>query len=129
MRISLRALLSLKVMVYSLWPVTAWATQITLANSLMAVPPLAWLMVFILSTVSGLASLLNSLKAEDSRHWLLLTTAHMLGSWLSGFIMFLIAEDTAVSDLMETVFIAIAAYSGAKLTEKASELMLSKVGK
>lgn len=129
MRISLRALLSLKVMVYSLWPATAWATQITLANSLMAVPPLAWLMVFILSTVSGLASLLNSLKSEDSRHWLLLTAAHMLGSWLSGFIMFLIAEETATSDLMETVFIAIAAYSGAKLTDKASELMLSRIGK
>ena len=50
---------AIKAVVYTLWPATTWAAQITLGNTLATVPALAWLMVFILSTVSGLAALLN----------------------------------------------------------------------
>ena len=64
--------MAVKMVTYLLMPATAWATSITLHESLIQVPLLSWLMVLVLSTVWGLAALLTRLRdaTEVRRPWL-----------------------------------------------------------
>lgn len=125
--ISRTSLAALKFVVYLLWPATAWATQITIGQTLADVPLLAWLMVFILSTVSGLAALLNSLKLELPKRWPVFIGAHMLGSWLAGVLLFFGLEGAETADLVEAVAIGLGSYAGARLMDKWSDTFVSKI--
>lgn len=122
-----QTLWALKLVVYLLWPVTAWATQITLADTLMAVPGLAWAMVFILATVSGLAALLNALKAGLPPKWAIFVAAHLMGSWLAGILVFFAMEQADIADMTEAVSIGLGSYAGARLMDKWSEFLIRKV--
>lgn len=121
-----RALLAVKAVVYTLWPVTTLAAQITLGTTLSTVPALAWLMVFILSTVSSLAALLNKLKTDTPSHVKTYVAAHMLGSWLAGVLTFFVMEAADLADFTEAVGIALAAYAGARLMDKWADAFVSK---
>ena len=129
MAITKNALRVLKCIVYTLWPMTAVATQVTLGDTLLAVPNLAWLMVFILSTVSGLAAVLNALKGAIPARWVIFVSAHMSGSWLAGLLVFLAVESSNVPDLLEAVLIGLGSYAGAKLMDKWSDTVLSRLPK
>lgn len=108
----------LKLIIYLLWPTTAWATGITLGTTLTEVPILAWLMVIILSAVSGLAALLNRIKVDAPVNLFVFVLAHMMGSLLAGFVTFFMAEGANLPDMAEAPAIALAAYAGAALMDK-----------
>lgn len=122
-----QTLWALKLVVYLLWPVTAWAAQITLADTLMAVPGLAWAMVFILATVSGLAALLNALEAGLPPKWAIFVAAHLMGSWLAGILVFFAMEQADIADMTEAVSIGLGSYAGARMMDKWSEFLVRKV--
>lgn len=122
-----RSLAAVQAIIYTLWPTTIWAAQITLGESLSSVPGLAWLMVFILSTVSGLAALLNRLKTETPPRLAVFVAAHMLGSWLAGVITFFGVEVLDQHDLLEAVAIALGAYAGARAMDRWSDSFVDKV--
>lgn len=125
--ISRTSLAALKLIVYLLWPATAWATQITIDQTLADVPLLAWLMVFILSTVSGLAALLNALKVDLPKRWPIFIGAHMLGSWLAGILLFFGLEGAETADLVEALAIGLGSYAGARLMDRWSEMFVNKI--
>ena len=118
----------LKAIVYLLWPTTAWATAITLGTTMAEVPLLAWLMVVILSTVSGLAALLNRIKVDMPVRLAPFACAHMLGSLVAGVLVFLVCEQADAPDMVEAVSIALAAYAGAALMDKWAARFADKVG-
>lgn len=111
-------ILAIKCIVYTLWPMSAWATAITLGETVAAVPSLAWLMVLVLSTVSGLAALLSRLRDEAPPRVAVFVLAHMLGSVLAGVLTFFATEGADVNDFAEAVAIGLAAYAGAKLMDR-----------
>ena len=120
---------ALRITVLLLWPMTAWATSVTLGASLSEVPFLAWVMVLILSLISGLAALLTRWREADPVRPVLFAVSHMLGSLLAGFLVFLIAEHLDRPDFEEAVFIAVAAFAGARLIDAAAMRMISGVEK
>lgn len=121
-------LIALKLCVWSMWPVTAWATSITLGSTLTEVPLLAWLMVLILSSVSGTAALLNRLKTEDPERPVTFVISHMVGSLLAGVLAFLAAEAIDTNDLAEALAIGLAAYAGAKLIDAWADRFITTAG-
>ena len=121
-----RWLLAIKAIVYTLWPITAWATAITLGETMSGVPLLAWLMVSVLSTVSGLAALLSRLRDDTPPRLLVFVVSHMLGSIVSGFVVFLACEGANLDDFVEAVSIALAGYAGAKLMDRWSDKLVDE---
>lgn len=121
-----QTLLCLQLIVYLLWPACAWATGVTLGETLATVPLLAWMMVFILSTVSGLAALLNRLKDSTPPKLRLFVASHMLGSALSGLLIFFISTGAEVGDFYQAGLIATAAYAGAKFLDAAADKLVKK---
>lgn len=121
-----KRLLAIKCVVYTLWPMSAWATAITLDRTVAAVPWLAWLMVLLLSTVSGLAALLSRLRQEMPARMWVFVAAHMLGSVLAGLLTFFAAEGADVNDFAEAVVIGLAAYAGAKLMDRWSDKFVER---
>lgn len=119
-------LVCLKFIVFLLWPITCWATGITLGTTLNEVPLLAWLMVLILSTVSGLAALLNRIKTEMPARLVPFVAAHMAGSLVAGVLAFFAAEQMDAPDMAEAVSIALAAYAGAAFMDKWSARFVDK---
>jgi peptidoglycan/LPS O-acetylase OafA/YrhL len=120
-------LMCLKAIVYLLWPTTVYAASITLGDTLHDVPLLAWLMVLIVSTLSGLAALLNRIKTDMPPNLALFVIAHMAGSLLAGGVAFLVGEQADVADMAEAVSIALAAYAGAALMDKWAAKFTDKV--
>lgn len=125
----LRWLLAVKMLVYGLlWPVTCWATAITLGETMRTVPTLAWLMVLVLSAVSGLAALLSRLRDQAPERLTLFVVSHMLGSLVAGLLVFFICEGADINDFTEAVAIALAAYAGAKLIDRLSDKFTERAG-
>lgn len=126
-----RSLWAIQVVIYLLWPSTIFAAQVTLSNSITGVPIAAWVMVFILSTVSSLAALLSRLKVDTPPRLALFVTSHVLGSWLAGLLSFLLAQavkDTyGMHDFVSVVFIALSSYAGATLMDRASSALTNRV--
>lgn len=117
----------LKVVIYLLWPTCAWATGVTLGETLATVPALAWTMVFMLSTISGLAALLNRLKDDTPKKLRLFVTSHMLGSALAGLLIFFMSTGAGVADFYQAGLIATAAYAGAKFLDAAADRLVTKI--
>jgi len=99
---------------------------VTLAETLATVPLLAWTMVLMLSTISGLAALLNRLKDETPMRLRLFVAAHMLGSALAGTLIFFISAGAGVADFYQAGLIATAAYAGAKFLDAASDRLVTE---
>lgn len=120
---------ALRFTIFLLWPMTAWATSVTLGTTLGEVPVLAWSMVFILSLISGLAALLTRWREADPTKPILFAVSHMLGSLLAGFLMFLVAEILNRPDFEEAALIAVAAFAGARLIDAAAVRLITQVEK
>lgn len=121
-------LICIKTIVYMLWPTAVFAASITLGDTLHEVPLLAWLMVLIVSTLSGLAALLNRIKNDMPQNLALFVIAHMAGSLLAGLLTFLACEQADLADMAEAVSIALAAYAGAALMDKWAAKFADKIG-
>ena len=121
--------LTLRVIVWLLWPATTWATSITLDATLAAVPALAWLMVLVLSCVSGLAALLARWNESEPEKPRLFAAAHMAGSLLFGLVVFLACENADLADFAEAMFIAIGAYAGARGMDAVSKRLVEVVSR
>lgn len=113
-----------------LWPMVTWAAGVTLSKTFNDIPKSAWGIVFILSLVSGLVSLLQRLKdemmkPEDETNirnaWRWFTLAHMVGALFAGMVSFLVAESFAIKDLLEAVFIAVLSYAGARILDRVAD--------
>lgn len=113
-----------------LWPMITWAAGMTLSKTFNDIPPSAWGIVLVLSTVSGLVSLLQRLKdemmkPEDETNirfaWKWFAVAHLIGALFVGLISFLIAEAFEIKDLLEAVFIAILSYAGARVMDRVAD--------
>jgi hypothetical protein len=113
-----------------LWPATTYAASVTLGDTLGQVPAFAWIVVFGLSFVSGLVSLLQRIKDEMRtvegeatlrRSWRWYTAAHMLGALFVGLMAFMIAEGVGIGDFYEAVFIAALSWGGARVMDKLAD--------
>ena len=122
-----RVVLALQAVVYLLWPPVIWAATITLDQSLGKVTVLVWAMVLVLSTVSALAALLNRLKQSVPPRLGFFVSSHMLGSWLSGVLMFLIGEAFDIHDFVEVVIIVVGSYGGANLIDRWAVSLANRV--
>jgi len=117
---------SLRFIVLLLWPLTGWATGVTLGTTLIEVPLLAWAMVTILSLVSGLAALLTRWRELEPQNPWLFASSHMLGSIVAGFVTFLFAEQSNMPDFPEAALIAISAHAGARLIDALASRLVAK---
>lgn len=126
-----RSLGAVQAVTWLLWSNVAYAAQVTLSGSLTNVPAAAWMMVFILSTVSSLAALLSRLKIDTPPRVGLFVASHVLGSWMAGLLCFLAVEavgDTyVIHDFVEVILIALASYGGAQLMDRASTAFTNRV--
>lgn len=122
-----RTLQAVQLVVYALWPVTTFAAQITLGESVVAVPGLAWAIIFILSTVSSLAALLNRLKIDTPPRLPIFVASHVLGSWLAGVLMFFVGTAMDLHNFFVVGAIAIGSYAGAQLMDRWSQAFTNRV--
>ena len=112
------------------WPATTYAASVTLSQTINSVPASAWVIVFVLATVSGLVSLLQRLKDElmkpegetqIRKAWKWFTAAHLAGALFMGMLSFLIAEAFDLKDYWEAIFIALMSWAGARAVDRLSD--------
>jgi hypothetical protein len=106
-----------------MWPITATAASITFGEKLTSIPALSILMTLLLSTLSGVTSLLNAMKREYEQNktidrlWLFISSK-LLGSNLAGLLAFLGSEYWGVPDTAIAIAIILAAFGGGPLIER-----------
>ena len=116
------AYLLLRALLIVLWPpAVVAATGITLDVTVGEIPLGVWSIIMILSTMGGLTSLLHRLKLEVPSAIVLYVASHMLMAWFAGAAAFFVLEVAHTPDLLEIPLIGIAAYSGARLVDTATE--------
>jgi hypothetical protein len=108
-------------------PLVATATGVTLEQTMQGVSLAVCALVFTLSSVLGLASLLNQLKTETPPKFWLFVFAHMVSSWAGGLFAFILAEWYDWNDWAETAFICACAYAGARSIDLMRDKMLSLI--
>lgn len=120
---------ALRLLMLLLWvPTAAVASQITFGQAMRAITLFEWLLVFIFSTLAGATALLMKVSAHVNavptgmpvppmRAPWILSSAHMLGSWLAGLVGFFMASKQGVDGLYVAVFVPVCAFGGAKTLE------------
>lgn len=106
-----------------LWPTTIYAAQMTLGENLAAIPPSSILITMLLSTLSGLTSLLNRLKKEyeehgDVKNIRLFIASNLMGSNLAGLLAFLATSHMNTDVTLQAGAIILAAFGGVWVIEK-----------
>ena len=128
LRIVLRSLL------ISLWiPAIAFASTVTLDQTLHGITLPTLIIIFVLSSLSGATALLQRIDRElrESQNKklprpALFAAAHMLGSWMAGCLAFLLCENQNANDWLELGIIVAASFAGAKFIESISEKYLAQ---
>jgi hypothetical protein len=118
-----------------MWPPVALAsTTVTLDATFSSISVTAWIIVWVLSTMGGLTSLLHRLKSATPKKLLTYVASHMVMAWFAGGMSFFLMESIGIPDMLEMLLIAVLAYSGSRfvdnLTERVSkwtDTQLSKV--
>lgn len=120
---------AMRLLLVMLWvPTAAVASQITFGQAMRSITVFEWSLLFIFSTLAGATALLmkfsahvNAVPAGDPvppmRAPWLLSTAHMLGSWLAGLIGFFFASKQGMDGLYIALFVPLCAFGGAKTLE------------
>lgn len=116
----------IQIIVYVLWPASVWAAGIGLNEALHGVPFFAWLMVLIISTLAGLAALLNRLVDSTPPRLVVFVAAHMVSSVLAGVMMFFIGERADLDGMTEAISIGLCAYAGAAALDKFAAKFIEK---
>lgn len=124
----------LRCMLISLWvPALAFASTVTLDKTLEGITGLTVVIVFVLSSLSGLTALLQRIdqelrvmKVKELPRPTLFAAAHMMGSWSAGTLAFVICEGQNSNDWLELGIIVVASFAGAKFIESISEKYLAQ---
>lgn len=105
--------------VWCLWPVTVLAATETFGATFRQISFAAWIVVVLLSGVSGLVALLQRLKnSELTGNWRIFVIAHMAGAELTGAVTFFGCEALDTNDFLQAALIALASFGGAAVMDK-----------
>lgn len=113
-----------------LWPAVALAAANTFESTVLGVGWVSWLVVVVLSTLSGLTALLNRVRAEIATAEAngtpipplrVFVASNMLGSLLAGLFMFFLCEHWDAPGFLEAAAIIGASYGGARFIERIME--------
>ena len=110
--------------IFVLWCVAAWAqNRITFGDDLAAIPPLALVLVAVLSVLGGLTSTLRKMhdRSEAVRSFGLLIAKDVLSSLSAGMLTFFITESYNVDSLLQAVAIYAAGFSSARVLNALSQ--------
>lgn len=110
--------------IFVLWCVAAWAqNRITFGDDLAAIPPLALVLVAVLSVLGGLTSTLRKMhdRSEAVRSFGLLIAKDVLSSLSAGMITFFITESYDIDSLLQAVAIYAAGFSSARVLNALSQ--------
>ncbi len=108
----------------ALWGLSAWAqNRITFGDDLASIPPLALVLVAVLSVLGGLTSTLRKLhdRNEPVRSFGLLIAKDVLSSLSAGMITFFITESYDIDSLQQAVAIYAAGFSSARVLNALSQ--------
>jgi hypothetical protein len=108
-------------------PPVAYASAVTLDGTVGGVSPLAAMMVLVLSTLFGLAALLNVLKDTTPPRLLAYVGAHMLTSWGAGAIAFVIGEWRSWDDWFTVGMVMICSYGGVRVLDAVRDRLLKRI--
>lgn len=115
------------------WPATLFAAQ-SLQSAIVGVSWVTWLMLAVLSTLSGVTALfwrLADMFKDPSRpvptHLHLLIASQMLCSWLAGILAFVLAMHAEIPEWWMCASIIIASFSGSRFIDKVSERLFSQI--
>jgi hypothetical protein len=117
------SLLATKLITLTLWPVSAYAAQLTFGEELAKIPVLSFLMTFILSSLLGITAVLHTMLKELQTNgqikyvWLSIS-ARMFGSISAGLMMFFYSDTLSIPLGYKALAIMGAAFSGTVLIEK-----------
>lgn len=86
-------------------------------------PTSSWVLTLVISTLAGALALLNRIREElrvnGALRWGgLFVSAHMLGSWLAGLLVFLLSISLGWSEAATAIAIIAASFGGAVFIEK-----------
>jgi len=121
----------INIALWFLWPVSAWAATKTLGNTVAGLDVLSILMTLVISLLSGLTSLLHSMKSDiektgEIKHVWLYVCSKMLGSTTAG-LMVLFWTEGRLDPNMQAGVIIIAAFGGTWFLERALVRFMDKV--
>lgn len=137
----------LQVILMAFWPISAWASGESLGDTFGAINTADWLVVIVLSSVSGGVALLQRvrkgleakmLEAAGKNHdpaALLLVdirfyaVCHMAASLGVGFFTFILCEYQNVDAHMEALLIAGCAWGGANVADKFADAAASRISR
>lgn len=136
----------IRVLVWALWPMSAFAAGETLGGAFASHSLADWVAVLMVSTVSGLVAFLYRVKKHLEAEvleksgkefnpadkmlldWRVFAGLHMSFSYLAGLIAFLVSEHMDVGNYLEAVSIALAAWAGAKMIDLFADSGLNRLG-
>lgn len=116
--------LALKIAMIVMWPLTAYAAEMSFGSAMLQSDPLAIVMALILSSMSGLSALLAQMKKDYEangkidRLWLYVS-AKMSGSNVSGLCAYFVATYYNIGSSATAAGIIIAAFGGTWALERA----------
>ena len=124
-----------KLLVFLLWPLSVSAAVVAGAiDPFTGVTMIHVLVMFIISTLSGLTALTIRIDSELKKHNAenlprpkLFVSSHMLGCWLAGVLAVAIAQQNSFGIWAQISIVIAASFSGAKFVEKVSEIYVGKV--
>lgn len=126
--IRVRTLATLKAIAILIWPPSVIAAQLTFGQAVEAITALEWVIVVVLSTLSGGTALLIRVSSQINdappdaivppvRNLPLLIAAHMCGSWLAGLMAFFGAAHFEMAGLLVGFLVPAISFGGAKACE------------
>ena len=126
--IKVRTLATLKAVALCIWPPSVIAAQLTFGQAVETITAIEWLLVLVLTTLSGGTALLIRVSAQINdappdavvppvRNLPLLIAAHMGGSWLAGLMGFFSAAHFGMPGLLVGFFVPCISFGGAKACE------------
>jgi len=126
--IRVRTVAGLKACAVAIWPPSVIAAQLTFGQAVETITGLEWLLVLVLTTLSGGTALLIRISAQINdappdaivppiRNLPLLIAAHMGGSWLAGLMGFFSAAHFGMPGLLVGFFVPAISFGGAKACE------------
>lgn len=126
--IRVKTLAFIKAGVACLWPASVWAASQTFGQAVEKVTLLEWVLVLVLSSLSGGTALLIKISAQINnappdalvppiRNLPLLAAAHMAGSILAGFMAFFAAAHMGMPGLLVGLIVPAISFGGAKACE------------
>jgi len=127
----------LKLVIFLLWPITVSAAVVSGAvDPFIGITGVQVLVMFIISTLSGLTALTIRLDSELRKQKdnqlpnpALFVVSHMLGSLLAGTLAVALSQHNNFTIWIQVSIVIAASFSGAKFVEKISELYIGKVTK